>query len=168
MALMIRRSGTAAAQPWPAGTDIQGSAPQASTAFVEVAVPVGEASTFMHVTGASVPDAESRAFQLFTRYSACEEHSFERGAYRNGAATCSRCGMWSSSVFEPLERCIECDAPTYYCTREGTWWCEAHADLAPRPAWLDDDYVATDSQIAAALPQVLDGVLRAARAEKAL
>lgn len=153
-------------QPWPSGVDIQGSALRSSRAFVEVSVPVGPHSTYMHVDGETVADAESRAFARFERYVACEEHDFERGSYRNGAATCSRCGMWSSAIFEPLERCAECGAATYFRTHDGAWWCRAHADLAPRHPWLDDDFEGpTDAEVLAALPEVLDGVLRAVRAE---
>lgn len=154
--LMIARSEVEANCPWPPGTALQGSAPwMQSRRFVEVSVPVGEYSTFMHVPGDSVSEAEATAFRLFERFRACAEHIFERGDYRNGAATCAACGMWASSVFEPLERCVECSAATFHYSFEGRFWCEQHARVAPKPWWYDDLDAVDPDAVAALLPEVL-------------
>jgi hypothetical protein len=163
--LTIARSDVPAECAWPEGTSIQGSAAWSSRRFVEVSVPVGGRDTWLHVDGESIAAAEEQAFAYFTRYSACDGHEFERGSYRNGAATCGKCGMWSPDVFDPLERCVECGTATYHATRDGRWWCELHSDLAPKPQWLLD--IEADEpnpdDVAAAIPAVLTALANTAR-----
>jgi len=114
-------------------------------AFVEVSVHDGNVNTFIRRdSDDSVFAAEIAAFEAYRTYAACPGHAFERREWRNGAGVCERCKMWSPNVFEPLERCQECGAATYYSSFEGRFWCEMHDSLRPRrpfefdPADVDD------------------------------
>ena len=84
-------------------------------------------NTFIRGEGASVEEAELKAFEQLERYLACPEHVFERSGYRNGAGICIHCGLFRSNIFEPLETCSICGKPTFWSMRDGQWFCEKHA-----------------------------------------
>jgi hypothetical protein len=101
------------------------------TAFFE-AFPT-DPPTFLRGEGATVEEAERMAFAKLQRQLGCPAHEFERGRYRNGAALCKHCGLFNSVAFEPLDRCVVCDAATSYSygvdsSGREHWYCEADAD----------------------------------------
>lgn len=96
--------------------------------------------TFIRGEGATIEEAEQKAWDKFQRQSACDHPEFERRSYRNGLGFCVKCGMSKSAAFEPLERCYMCDAPTYQGqTNDGRWYCKECGDKVPDnllPDWL--------------------------------
>lgn len=95
------------------------------TAFFE-AFP-NNPSTFIRGEGATIEEAETKAWNFFQKISKCDHPDFDRRKYTNGAGFCTECGMFKSKAFEPLTRCIVCDTPTYNSNDiNGDWYCEAH------------------------------------------
>ncbi len=107
------------------------------TAFFE-AFP-SEPATFIRGEGATVAEAEAKAFAAFEHYRACAGHEFERRGYTNGAGFCKHCGLFASKAFEPTTLCHVCGTPTNHScgytkdaetgARQAFWYCEAHAHL---------------------------------------
>lgn len=71
------------------------------TAFFE-AFPT-DPKTFLRGEGASIEEAERKAFAQFEKHQACANHEFERKGYTNGAGFCKHCGLFASRMFEPIE-----------------------------------------------------------------
>lgn len=70
------------------------------TAFFE-AFP-RDPDTFIRGEGATIEEAEEKAFAKLIKYQACTGHEFERRKYTNGAGFCKHCGLFKSGAFEPL------------------------------------------------------------------
>lgn len=121
--------------PWPAEYQVQcgdqGFVLTAEgsyrTAFFEVFPP----GTFIRGEGPTIAEAEADAYTQYQRQLQCAVHSYDRGAYRNGYGICTQCGH-GALVFEPLERCVICQAPTYFLhALDGQWYCACHQDQVP-------------------------------------
>jgi hypothetical protein len=81
--------------------------------------------TFLRGEGSSIEAAEISVFAKFTKHQNCPGHEYERRNYRNGAGFCIHCGMFKSKAFEPLERCVKCDTPTFHAMdTNNQFWCE--------------------------------------------
>ena len=136
-------------------------------AFVEVAIHEGAVNTFIRAESTvSLRHAEAKAFGRYLAYRSCRGHDFEHGVWRNGSGVCQHCRMWSPDVLEPLERCVECSAPTYYSSYGKRFWCEKHESSRPRHQWEIDmdaesevDY--DSAEFAQALSDVLTAVAKA-------
>lgn len=95
------------------------------TAFFE-AFP-NDPKTFIRGEGATVEEAETKTWEKFQKYSACNHPKFERRKYRNGAGFCVSCNMFKSKAFEPLDQCIVCEKHTNYSRDDkGNYYCEYH------------------------------------------
>lgn len=70
--------------------------------------------TFIRGEGATIEEAETKAWNAFMKFSACEHPEFEKRKYRNGAGFCVKCGMFKSKAFKPWEKCVVCKKPTFY------------------------------------------------------
>ena len=104
-----------------------------TTAFFE-AFPKNP-NTFIRGEGLDIASAELDAWEKYQRLKECDKHDFRRGRHRNGGGTCSKCGMFSGQVFEPLDTCVICGAPTFYTSdKYRRWYCEEHADMIPENA----------------------------------
>jgi len=94
--------------------------------------------TFIRGEGATVKEAEEKAFQKFEKISNCQGHEFERRKYTSGAAICKHCGLFMSDVFEPSTKCIKCGKPTNWTTdKTGDWWCEECDKTMPEEMFSD-------------------------------
>ncbi len=109
----ITRTGESMRYPWPTdcfvqggrrGVVFRGDQPSYRTAFVE-AFPRNP-NTFIRGEGATVAEAEDHAWQQYETLTACPTHPehgpWDRRQYRNGAAYCTNCGTWFSSVLPEL------------------------------------------------------------------
>ncbi|MDQ4121673.1 MAG: hypothetical protein M3209_09535 [Acidobacteriota bacterium] len=110
--------------------------------------------TFIRGEGASIEEAEKKAWDEFERISNCSNHEFERRGYTNGAGFCCHCGMFSGKAFEPSEVCVICGANTYYTSDvDNKWYCAEHESLIPeeklRPyqKWMRDYLSAANKEI---------------------
>lgn len=154
---------------WPDGTDIQGkeNARVERDAFVEVSVEAGGAKTFMHLKGATVAEAEAKAFSFYLRYLACPGHEFEPQTWTNGSGVCKHCKMWAFGVLPLLTFCVVCREPTNWSSFGGDYWCEKHADQRPRYDWElapgEEPETFTAAEFERALHDVLSGVAAKAR-----
>jgi hypothetical protein len=100
------------------------------TAFFE-AFP-RDPSTFIRGEGATIEEAEEKAWGKYERILACPGHEFERKGYTSGAAICKNCNLFMSEVFEPSTKCVVCDKPTNYSTdKDGNYYCEDHKSQIP-------------------------------------
>lgn len=88
-------------------------------------------NTFIRADSAiSIADAENKAFAKHQNHLSCKlDHAnpvnFERRNYKNGLGFCINCGMSVSEIFQPLEKCCQCEKNTYYTQdNTGKWWCE--------------------------------------------
>ena len=70
--------------------------------------------TFIRGEGATIEEAETKAWNAFMKFSACEHPEFEKRKFRNGAGFCVKCGMFKSKAFKPWEKCVVCKKPTFY------------------------------------------------------
>jgi len=70
--------------------------------------------TFIRGEGATINDAENKAWEQFNKIINCECHEFERRDYDNGAGFCKNCGLFKSDAFEPTTKCKFCLNTTYY------------------------------------------------------
>lgn len=94
-----------------------------TTAFFEAFPRTPE--TFIRGEGATVEEAEEKAWKAYEKFSACEHPEFEKRKYRNGAGFCVKCGMFKSRAFEPWEQCVVCGKPTFYHpVDENTMMCK--------------------------------------------
>jgi len=82
------------------------------TAFVEVFL--NNPKTFIRGEGATIKDAENKAWEQFNKIINCKCHEFERRNYDNGAGFCKNCGLFKSDAFEPTTKCKFCLNTTYY------------------------------------------------------
>ena len=112
--------------------------PHYRTAFFE-AFPQNPDS-FIRGEGASIEEAEEKAWTQYQKIVNCTGHEYERRDYKNGAGFCKHCNMFASNVFEPDETCYLCGAKTYYGrTKEKNWYCESCKGKVPKelfPDWL--------------------------------
>lgn len=95
--------------------------------------------TFIRGEGATIEEAEEKAWNKYQRIVTCTGHEYEKRGYKNGGGICKHCGLFSSGVFEPDEICYLCGAKTYHGqTNANTWYCESCADKVPNellPEW---------------------------------
>jgi len=83
------------------------------TAFVETFID----NTFIRGEGNTLEEAENKAWHKYQARMNCEQHEWEAGTYKNGAAICRKCGTFERHVFsaEDLNQyCSVCRVPTYY------------------------------------------------------
>ena len=86
-------------------------------------------NTFIRGEGATVEEAETNTWNKYQKYSACNNHEFERRNYRNGVGFCKHCGLFNSRAFKPTTKCITCQVPTSYsCDKQDNWYCEKHIE----------------------------------------
>lgn len=128
-------------KPWPeecgvqAGDDglvIGGEEGAYMTAFFEAFPTCNGKSTFIRGEGATVEEAEAKAFEKFERANAClHDKGWDRRSYTNGGCFCNGCGMFSSHL-EPTTICVVCSVPTNQGTdTDGNWYCKEHQHLIP-------------------------------------
>lgn len=135
----IPRGGDAVlAHEWPEDCAVQGGTKglvisakgNYRTAFFE-AFPTNP-STFLRGEGETVEAAEEAAWQKWQRILNCPNggvHEYETRGYKNGCGFCKHCGLFTSGVFDLAEIgsvCVVCGVGTYWCTRKGKLYCEAH------------------------------------------
>lgn len=136
VARQVRNTTATTSCDWPDGIFIQGGehgivvSPKGNyaTAFVEVS---SEEAGFIRGEGATVAEAESRAWDRYRAAVSCPGHEWESRGYRNGAGFCRHCGRFATGVFDLAEvghSCAGCGRGCYYHQDEsGQWWCEACA-----------------------------------------
>lgn len=136
--MLIKNTTVEAAHPWPEGTFVQGGAQGVvfrsverggnyRTAFVEV---VPDGGGFIRGEGATIPEAETAAWEKFQRRIACPGHEFEPRGYKNGAGFCKHCNAFSGKVFTPEDlglSCKVCGVPTYWSRVGDDFFCPTHA-----------------------------------------
>lgn len=110
------------------------------TAFFE-AFPK-DPKTFIRGQGETIEMAERAAWNNYERIVGCNSHEFERRGYKNGSGICKHCELFKSNVFEPSERCVVCNQPTYWTADvNGNYYCEEHERQMPddaKPSWMKD------------------------------
>lgn len=79
------------------------------TAFFE-AFPK-DPSCFLRGEGSSIEEAEADAYTQYLEVVNCKEHEFDRKGRTDGYAYCKHCS-YSSTVLEPLTKCVDCGVPT--------------------------------------------------------
>ncbi len=100
------------------------------TAFFE-AFP-NEPKTFIRGEGKDLEEAESKAYSLFLKYSACAGHVFvRRDDSEHG--NCSLCGMFASNVLEPVFCCSVCNKEKSNIDFGGKHYCVEHFIEAVKP-----------------------------------
>jgi hypothetical protein len=106
-----------------------GNKPNYRTAFFEAFPRVPD--TFIRGEGATIEEAEEKAWCQYQKYFDCDHPSFEPRDYQNGAGYCTKCGLWFPNVIPPFHPCTSCGIPTWYSQdKDGGWWCEKHnADI---------------------------------------
>lgn len=106
------------------------------TAFVEV---FGEEVGFIRGEGATIPEAETKAWEKYQAAQKCPGHEPEARGYTNGAGFCKHCNRFMSKAFtaEQLGQfCRECHEPTYEQDYLG-FACEEHIAGAEYRRQLD-------------------------------
>jgi hypothetical protein len=139
-----------------------------SQAFFEAFVRDVVGAGCIRAEGETVVEAETKCFAYLQRIQDCAGHAWERGEYRNGGGTCSKCGAFYGEAFEPCEICTICGTNTYFGQdRNEQWYCEVCYEKMPRelrPAWMDDfddiDEV-SDADLTESIGQVIEGMARA-------
>lgn len=91
------------------------------TAFFE-AFP-SNPKTFIRGEGKTIEEAETKAWNQYQKYIACNEHEFERRGYTNGAGFCKNCGLFKSKAFPTVERCSVCNEDVYGQDNKGLYFC---------------------------------------------
>jgi len=105
-----------------------------TTAFFEAFPTCNGVGTFIRGEGATVEEAEAKAFEKFEKANAClHDKGWDRKGYTNGGAFCNGCGMFSGKVLEPTTRCVVCETPCNWTSdKEGNPYCKEHAHLIPQ------------------------------------
>lgn len=118
------------ASAWPPGCEVQwGDDIRGTFRFFE-AFPA--AGGFFRGEGESLAAAEVSCWGKYQRAASCPGHEWDRRDRRDGGAYCRLCDFFGSRVLEPLERCCQCDAPTYWSLdNQNRPWCEACAPRMP-------------------------------------
>ena len=79
---------------------------------------------FIRGEGASVEEAEEKAWGKLARIQACPGHQFDRRGREDGYAYCTLC-PYSSTVLEPTTSCKSCGKPAHHGQdADGAWYCE--------------------------------------------
>jgi hypothetical protein len=133
-----------------------------------------EVTPYIRAEGATVAEAEAKAWKRLQQVIACPGHEFERmEGYDNGMARCTHCRV-SGCVLPPTTRCFICDEPSYYGERqrpghsdgELVWYCEEHMPkvrpghpwyemIANQERWMEKPQQERDAAIVESLPKVL-------------
>jgi len=126
-------------QPWKSDTYVQwgargvvlGRSPY-RTAFFEAFPKHGG---FIRGEGASIAEAERKAYEQFSRESSCQ-HSWGRRGYTNGAGICTRCKGFEGGRFAPITKLGEWRAPISSMAVETILmgWLRDHVGEKPDPA----------------------------------
>lgn len=81
------------------------------TAFVEII----SSSIFIRGEGATIVEAEQKAYKKYQTQQSCSGHEYVTRGYTNGAGFCKHCGKFKSGVFTAEELgqyCIVCGKPS--------------------------------------------------------
>lgn len=135
---------------WPYTVSIGGcgnAAPEVGPDGVRTTGPFLEVypdGSFIRGEGATIEEAEDKAWAEYQRHVACPGHEFEAHTYRNGSGICRLCRRFQSNVFtaEELQMfCSECRTPTFHQRIGSTMRCkehEVHGENLQRARFLID------------------------------
>lgn len=100
------------------------------TAFVE-AFP-NNPKTFVRGQGATVQEAETKAWEKYQRIVNCPGHEYERRGATSGVGYCKHCDHTNTEAFEPTTKCIVCNTPTNWTAdKHDNYYCETHENDIP-------------------------------------
>ena len=136
--------------PWPAETKLQGSesglvlcdnGQYYNTAFFEAFPHYGSLSTFLRGEGATLHEAEAKAWEKHQKILSCREHQWTRnvnGDYReDGYAQCELCGL-KAEALTPLTLCKTCERPTKLEMNNGVFLCPTHYYAQTEEVLIED------------------------------
>jgi len=98
-------------------------------AFPKIIVNSKSQSAFIRGEGKSIDEAETQAWNHYTKILNCGNHIFERRGYETGAGICKNCNLFLSKVFEKtLKPCCVCgrddNMASYGVDKDNNWYCE--------------------------------------------